>query len=218
MRKQLFIGVIALGLSSGAFANGVQPTYAPPAPAAPAFAMGPYVGLQLGYGWTGWHESHYTEGLNVDNVKSSKSGGFAGRVYIGYDLHPNFAVEFGYTPWFVKPETGDDTYKADTYPWALDLVGKIKAIVADNFGLYAKAGGDYIYSKLDSERSGKSDIGDGTFNVVYGVGAYYDINQNIFVDLAWTRYHGNREKSSNDFVPFHDLLTLGVAYKFTDLM
>jgi len=213
MRKQLFIGVMALGLSPLALASGA---YAPPAPAAPAFTPGVVVGLQLGYGLT-W----YSHLKNTFATSVSNDDAFAGRVYVGYDFHPNFAVEFGYTSWFSKPKANLvaplPTVKASDYPWALDLVGKIKAHVVDQFGLYAKAGVDYINSEL---KGGGFKVGGDEFNVVYGVGAFYDFTPNISADLSWTRYTANGDLKANtagtklDYIPGMDLYALGVSYKF----
>ena len=218
--KKLFIGVVALGLSPLAFANGMA--YAPATPLAPAFNPSVYVGIQPGYGLTGWNN---WEGLFEDSAFSSSSilkvknhDGFAGRVYAGYDFHPNFAVELGYTNWFVKPKLqvfGVDTTKASSYPWAIDLVGKIKAPVpgVDNLGLYAKAGAAYLDSELKAIPPSTGKVGGDTFNVVYGVGATYDITHNIATGLSWTRYNGHK-KLDNKYIPDMDLFAVDLCYKF----
>jgi OOP family OmpA-OmpF porin len=189
--KKLFIGVVALGLSPLALAGGPPP--------APAFNPGVYLGVQAGYGMTHWDDFFGSAIKDED--------GFAGRLFVGYDFHPNFAIEAGYTMWFTKPKLLGAKFD---YPWAIDLVGKIKAHVVDNFGLYAKAGGDYIYQDFGSTIGGHAD----NFNVVYGVGAFYDITPNINVDLSWTRYHGDQDLTDSDRMPFMDLFALGFSYKF----
>ena len=212
--KKLFIGVMALGLAPLAFANGYAPAPAPAvAPAVPAFVPGVYVGLQAGYGVTNWDS---IEGSHTDYHVSSDTG-FAGRVFLGYDFHPNFAVEAGYTYFFTSPKVkvgGQQIYKGND-PWAIDLVGKIKAHVVDNFGLYAKAGGSYLDNKLKAEGSkqGTSDLGGNAFNVTYGVGAFYDITPNITADLSWTRYNG-KIKQDAKYLPYMDFYDVGVYYKF----
>lgn len=228
--KKLFIGVVALGLSPLAFANGT--TYAA-TPLAPAFNPSVYVGIQPGYGLTGWNNFEGLDDLIGNPAFSSPSifkvknhDGFAGRVYVGYDFHPNFAVEFGYTNWFTKPKLqvyGYDAMKASSDPWALDLVGKIKAPVpgVENLGLYAKAGVGYLNSKLkviDVDDSGfknsdGSSLGGDAFNVVYGVGATYDITRNIATGLSWTRYNGHKKLDSK-YIPDMDLFAVDLCYKF----
>jgi len=217
--KKLFIGVVALGLSPLAFANGMA--YAPATPLAPAFNPSVYVGIQPGYGLTGWNNA---EGQWDDLAFSSSSAvkvknhdGFAGRVYVGYDFHPNFAVELGYTNWFTKPKIKDTNVKASSDPWALDLVGKIKAHVpgVDNLGLYAKAGVGYLDSELKGTDPilGKVKYGGDAVNVVYGVGATYDITHNIATGLSWTRYNGHK-KLDNKYIPDMDLFAVDLCYKF----
>jgi hypothetical protein len=207
--KKLFIGIVALGLSPLTF-NCVA--YAPATLLAPAFNPSVYVGIQPGYGLTNWG----------DGIKNHN--GFAGRVYAGYDFHPNFAVEFGFTNWFTKPKAKDEyaNIKASGYPWALDLVGKIKAPVpgVNNLGLYAKAGVGYLNSELKGTILNQDyKWGGSAVNVVYGVGATYDITQNIATGLSWARYNGRiHDKKATDFrdktISYHDLFALDLCYKF----
>ncbi|MCK4608535.1 MAG: porin family protein [Gammaproteobacteria bacterium] len=212
MRNKLFIGIIALGLAPVAFASGDN--YTMPAPAAPAFVPGVYVGLQAGYGMTNW--DNWVKG---SGAKTSNDDGLAGRVFVGYDFHPNFAIEAGYTTWFneptIKDGSGNKLNEASTYPWAIDVVGKIKAHVYENFGLYAKLGADYIYDKLNNKAgSGWSDAGSDNINLVYGAGAYYDFTNNITADVSWTRFDGlNTPRKAKGF-PSLDLFAAGVSYKF----
>ncbi len=219
--KKLFVGVVALGLSPLAFANGMA--YAPATPLAPAFNPSVYVGIQPGYGLTGWNnyvndDSDSSSFSSSSTLKIKNHDGFAGRVYVGYDFHPNFAVEFGYTNWFVKPKlqlNGVDIAKASSNPWALDLVGKIKAPVpgVNNLGLYAKAGAAYLDSELKAVAPATRKVGGDTFNVVYGVGATYDITHNISTGLSWTRYNGHKKLDSK-YIPDMDLFAVDLCYKF----
>ena len=104
--------------------------------------------------------------------------------------------------------------KADN-PWAIDLVGKIKAKVVDNFGLYAKAGGVYLNSELKRKNMGPAaKIGGDAFNVTYGVGLFYEFTPNIVADLSWTRYHGDADWNKKDYIPFMDLFAVSLYYKF----
>lgn len=196
IRKSLFVGVVALGLSPLALANGNGYM---PAQQADGWSPGLYLGLQLGYGMTGWDTA---TGDFVDNADA-----FAGRFNVGYDFHKNFAIEAGYAQFFNSPqEFAVDAY-GNTY--AIDLMAKIKANVVDNFGLYAKVGVAYVQT-LDG------DIYDSisNFNVAYGAGAYYDINKNLSVDLSWQRYNGNPDITDTDYQPYADLFALGIQYKF----
>jgi opacity protein-like surface antigen len=216
MNKKIIVGVFALGLSSIALASGEY------VPAAPAFIPNVYLGLQAGYGNTGWGSIHFHDFQVTDN------DAFAGRVFLGYQFHPNFSIETGFSNFFNNPKfewNNVELGKAgETY--AIDLMGKIQAPIVDNFGLYAKAGGVYMNNYRNDEHCGKyhdfdyylfnnhEHESEGTFNVAYGVGAYYDITPNITADLSWLRFNGDRDINEGHFVPYADLFTLGVMYKF----
>jgi len=214
--KKLLIGVVALGLSPLVFASGMA--YAPAAPLAPAFNPSVYVGIQPGYGLTNWDAME----SNTYDTKVENSSGFAGRIYVGYDFHPNFAAELGFTNWFTKPKVlvgGEEEAKSSGFPWALDLVGKIKAPVpgVNNLGVYAKAGIGYLNSELKTTNDVEvAKQGGSAVNVVYGVGATYDITHNIATGLSWTRYNGRIHDKNDEGknILYHDLFALDLCYKF----
>lgn len=210
MKKNIFIGVVALGLSPLALASGGVPC------PTPVFNPGVYLGIEAGYGMTGWDNA----GTSWNGYKVKDDDGFAGRAFIGYDFHPNFAIEAGYTSWFTKTKfesrpSGTDLGKMDSYPWAVDLSGKIKAHVIDNFGLYAKVGVAYIKETFNStyQNMGMGKKSSDIFNVIYGAGAFYDITPNIMVDLGWTRYDGHKHQT-NEYFPDLDLFAVSLSYKF----
>ncbi|MBN2689944.1 MAG: outer membrane beta-barrel protein [Gammaproteobacteria bacterium] len=197
MGKKLFIGVLALGLAPLAFANG-DACYTP-APYTP----GIYIGVQGGYGMSGW------------NGVATKKNGLAGRVFAGYDFHKHYAVEAGYTYFFNRPRgiVAQIGGNGRARIWALDLVGKIKAPVMDQFSLYAKAGVDYLHTKWKPNNTMyKGSYGN--FNMVYGVGGTYQFNQNVSADLSWTRFGGRQDITSAKYAPSANLIALGVAYRF----
>ncbi|MCK4869776.1 MAG: porin family protein [Gammaproteobacteria bacterium] len=203
LSKKLFIGVIALGLAPMAFANGA---YAPA-----TFTPGIYVGVQGGWGMTGW------DALKGTSTSVKSYNGLAGRIFAGYDFHKNFAVEGGFTYWFNRAKITDSAVvPSNEYRvrnWALDLVGKIKAEVYQNVELYAKAGVDYVHTKFSPEWTGTYNSSYGNVNLVYGVGATYYFTPQISADLSWTRYNG-KERSNTKNQPYLDMIALGVAYKF----
>lgn len=200
MNKKLLIGIASLSLSPLAFASG-DLGYAP-ASAVDSWNPGVYIGLQAGYGMTGWNEAlSDIRGVDVEN-----SDAFAGRVYLGYDFHKNFAIEAGYTQFFNSPKI--DGFDAFGNTYAIDLMGKIKANVIDNFGLYAKLGAAYLHTNGDG-----ADAVD-NINVAYGAGAFYDITPNISADLSWTRFNGNSSFGDENYQPSADLFALGIMYKF----
>lgn len=219
MIKKLLVGLVTLAFGTVAFASG--DTFVEPPAVTNSFAPGIYVGAQAGYGMTNWDNVELN--TNVDGVSISNevtgSNAFAGRAFLGYDFHPNFAIEAGYTQFFnnTKINIMNQTISNPRNDYAIDLVGKLKAIIVDNFGLYTKLGVDYIH--VDEEV--KSLPGSNTnppnqvsaFNIVYGAGAFYEITQNLTADLSWTRFNGD-PKLSKDYIPAHDLFAVGVFWKF----
>ncbi|MCK4869775.1 MAG: outer membrane beta-barrel protein [Gammaproteobacteria bacterium] len=204
LSKKLFIGVIALGLAPMAFANGA---YAPA-----TFTPGIYVGVQGGWGTTGW------DALKSSSVSVKNYNGLAGRIFAGYDFHKNFAVEGGFTYWFNRAKVSVAGLRATSTDyrvrnWALDLVGKIKAEVYQNVELYAKAGVDYVHTKWDTAYPGLNKSY-GNVNLVYGVGATYYFTPQISADLSWTRFNGRQKTAHSKYQPYLDMVALGVAYKF----
>ena len=105
---------------------------------------------------------------------------------------------------------------------AIDLMGKIKAPVADNVDFYAKLGANYLMSKFDNLTLGgavsvnKQNIDN--FNVAYGAGIDYSITPNIIANLEWLRFNGyTRVWDSSGKVkyqPHTDAFMVGLRYKF----
>ena len=190
-------------------------------PPVETWSPGVYVGVQAGYGMTNWDDVGY--GL----VDRDDSDAFAGRVYLGYDFHKNFAIEVGYGYFFNNPSItvngGTYIYNGNTYTipggeydvfgntYAIDLMGVIKANIVDDFGLYAKVGVDYLHTEDGSGYFSGDDVHN--FNVAYGAGAYYDFTKNFSMDVSWLRYNGSQDWN-DDYQPFTDMFMLGVKWKF----
>ncbi len=210
MIKKLLVGLMALTFGTLAFASG--DTFIQPPAISYGFTPGIYIGAQAGYGMTNWDNTEQTINIFGMNLSTTVNGSsaFAGRVFLGYDFHPNFAIEAGYTQFFnnTKVEITNQTIGNIKNDYAIDLVGKLKAIIVDNFGLYTKLGVDYINVKEDVTNNTSN-----AFNVVFGAGAYYEITQNITADLSWTRFNGD-PKWNKDYIPAHDLFAAGVSWKF----
>lgn len=222
MKKILLVGAVALGLSAAAFANG---TVEAPV-VGNAFNPGIYIGLQAGMDLSHWgnvnnssNDTYAIGGGFGDSI--SKENGFAGRVFVGWDFHPNFAVELGYFREFNRPvasETGyGDIWRYTTQ--GFDLMGKLKYAFDDMFGIYAKFGVDYLMTKVDAQ--GANTYGDyhtNNFNIAYGLGLSYEAVQNLTLDLSWTRFQGKSKvdgaATQPSFQAAPDFFALGIAYKF----
>lgn len=209
MKKTLLISAVALGLSSVALANGgIAAAPVATATVTSDFTPGIYVGIQGGYADTGMKA--------LDGIFDiSKNDGIAGRIFAGYDFHKYFAVEAGYFLYGPKTELNAAGFKlADVRTQAFDLVGKIKAPIMDNFGLYAKAGVGYLMQKYDSKIAGVSGDNVDKFDLVYGFGGYYTFADNWTVDAGYTRYNSGHAKISDNWQPVVDFYSVGISYKF----
>lgn len=212
MKKLLTISAVAaLGLSSVAFAGGL-PEVMPEAPMAVSSDAGFYLGISGGWGLTNWRNLDgvfSAVGLTGDKVE--KDNGFVGRAFIGYDFNRYFAAELGYTYFFNKPNldlAGVDTNFVKNTS-AVDLMGKIKAPVADNLDLYAKLGANYLMTKFDNNMSSHDN-----FNVAYGAGVDYMITPNVIANVEWLRFNGHSRLNVNDYQPYTDAFLVGLRYKF----
>ena len=215
MKKLLTVSAIAaLGLSSIAFAGGL-PEEMPMAPAAIGSSdAGIYLGLQGGYGMSNWN-------IFTNNVE--KDNGFIGRVFAGYDFNKNFAVELGYLHFFnktkLKGRNASNYNEAKTQTF--DLVGKIKAPIADEVNLYGKLGANYMLTKIDKTGTGAMLAQAKTwkeFGITYGAGIDYSITPNVIANLEWLRHNGRIKAGTNEqnakFQPWTDSFLVGVRYKF----
>ncbi len=229
----------ALGLSSVALANGGGFGAAPVAPA--DTGAGFVIGAQGGYADTHWDNTLNffnlinTIGADGDDVSSDvKDSGFAARLYLGYNVNHNFGIEAGYVflpnaKVTLTDNTSGDSQTIKIKNYAIDLVAKLMVPVSDGFGLYAKAGGAYFHSTYDPNSGTFTNLDGVTqssydtashFGPAYGVGAFYEFNQNIGIDLSWMHYSGNNQQfDSNgnlntDYQPNPDLALLGIYYKF----
>lgn len=121
---------------------------------------------------------------------------------------------------------------------AVDLVGKaylpLKQLSNSlvNFKLSARLGVAYVTQNISSsyrfteKSSGEeiiniknnSDITNRSWQPTYGLGAEYDVNKNISIDLSWIHVDGDNKNIKvadfKDFSAASDLISLGVIYRF----
>lgn len=133
----------------------------------------------------------------------------AWRVFGGYQIHRNFAIEAGYTDLgsFDRSAPG---LQASLDATAFDLVGVGMWPLGNNFSVYGKLG---LYrSDVDAEALGKDKNNDWT----YGVGAQYNFTRNVAARLEWQRYQSvefKRFDGSNGDGDI-DVVNLGVLFAF----
>lgn len=219
MFKKILVGAAALGLTAVALANGNSISESTALAAVPAseFDPGLYVGIQAGYGVSGWDRVQGSE------AAVSQAKNIAGRLLIGYDFTKYWATEFGYTYFGKKAEikTGS-VIRGDIRTQAFDLVAKGKIPVMDEFDMYGKVGVGYLMSKGLQHTGNTLFAKDKQNNIagVVGAGAEYYFMPNLWMDLSWTRFMVARGCGPSNgytfdkYQPDADLFALGVAYKF----
>lgn len=225
MFKQLMtatvLGVSALGMmAANATANGV------------------YVTGQLGYAKnkTALSPINTSDGkalFNANDKLSASGRNLAGRLGIGYQFTPNWAVEMGYlqlgkkkfdgllyTP--AKGSTGgtDINGSSSISQSAIDLVGKGIYPINDKFNVYGKLGVAYVTTTIDGKydtdahtnmiNKSTSAIAKHKWAPEAAVGLSYDITPNMFVDTSWTHIQplGKNKPGNIDFV------AVGLGYSF----
>jgi OmpA-OmpF porin, OOP family len=178
---------------------------------------GVYVGGQLGYGKVHTFDTNITRAAGGFK-ESQKDDGIAGRLFAGFQINPNFAVEAGYTKFSDATDkvsgSGVDA-KMTLEAQAIDVSAKGIIPLQNGFSIYGKLGGAYLYEKADVKitafgETDKAHESENQFYPTFGLGVNYDINKNVSTDLSWTRIQkvGNKDLESTDF------FGLGLAYHF----
>lgn len=191
-----------------------------------AHAVGPgfYLGVQGGM--TNTHNLPITVPTNTTPAQTAtvnpSNTGAGGRLFLGNNINPYFALEGGYTYYakstYSLPSSAAVTCSnSGVKQSALDFVGKGMFPVS-SFNLYAKAGMALVYQSLTGSCTGNPSNGSSgnisstqtTGRPVVGVGMSYDLNQNWVADLSFTRV------LSGSKIQNADLAALGISYHFTD--
>jgi len=230
MKKLLVVSAFAaLGLNSVVLAGGL-PEEMPMAPAAVSTSeTGVYLGISGGFGMTNWKnfKDYLTAVDDGATASVGKDSGFVGRALLGYDITRYFALEFGYSYFFNKPEISwsDATPVSKLKTMAFDLMLKGKLPVVENFDLFAKLGANYLMTKCDCASIRRTDpVNDGDlkgFNVAFGAGADYYITPNIIASVEWLRFNGKSKleytntapTGLNKAQPHTDSFLFGLRYK-----
>lgn len=179
----------------------------------------PYMGLGLGQSMVDFEGSDFDALYAVDGFTTSTSvddGDTAWKIFGGYRLNENFAVEAAYVDYgtitadsiVTVPLAGSINVDLDATAWAIDAVGIMPLV--DGFDLFGKLG--VAAWDIDSSItvalppfviSGSPDD-DGT-DFHFGVGASLIAVDNIAMRLEWERISGDDSL---------DVWSLGVQYSF----
>jgi OOP family OmpA-OmpF porin len=139
--------------------------------------MGFYAGGSLG-------RSEF-DGICVAGLLGCDSKDNAWKVFGGYQLNPNFAVELGYAN-LGQANARGSLGTASVEATAFDLVAVGMLPVANRLAAYGKLG--MYRGEIEARNSlGASASDDGT-EMTFGVGVRYDFTRNLAVRAEWQRY------------------------------
>lgn len=168
--------------------------------AAPAFAAdeGFYAGITLGNG---------KPGVTPTALAVSKSSNFIYGGLAGYQYNKNLAVEVQFTGAGKATDVAGNTTKAD----ALSLAAVGLLPLNDSFELLGKLG---VASTKTSSSAGATNLGASRTGLTYGIGAQYNVTQNLGLRLVWDRYAVATSNAGVKSNANANVMTVGAVYKF----
>jgi hypothetical protein len=226
MRKLVFAATMlasGLALASGPSTDMPATTEAA-APVATTFAFHPGIvaGIELGYADTGklfnWPKEYYDFGIKQNHH------GFAGRIHLGYEFTENLEAELGYVylpEWKQSPPKPNEQFPYNyikSRPSIVDLFVKGTLPINNEFNVFARFGAGWVHYPKP-----KTDLGKEFYQSIskitpaVGLGAAYNFNENISVDVKWNYYF--KSGSTDDIKYFRgfraiNFFGIGATYKF----
>lgn len=213
-QKNLYISIILLAalFYSNLF---LSISFAKPAlPSVPHLNL--YVTGQIGYADTHLKNkiAFYTKDETWKSLLVSNSG-LAGRIALGLQINPYFALETGYLHVInnrsYKKDVGTKLEsKLNLQQTTYDLLVKANKPFADYFNIYGKAGLAYLTTTLTNRFTRKS-LYEYSFIInqarrkwvpEIGLGVSYNLASNLFLDLSWSHLQplGANKTSHIDFL------------------
>jgi OOP family OmpA-OmpF porin len=167
---------------------------------APAFAAdeGFYAGITLGNG---------KPNVAPTAQALSKSSNFIYGGLAGYQYNKNLAVEAQFTGAGKATDIAGNTVKADAL--SLTAVGLLP--LSDSFELLGKLG---VASAKTTSSAGATNLGASRTGLTYGLGAQYNVTQNLGIRLVWDRYAVATVNAGVKTNANANVMTVGAVYKF----
>jgi len=209
---QAWFWALALSVSPGLSAQGLTPN------------TGMYMGLGAGESKARIDGDRIQQGLLNEglstNTLTEDNRGNGYKAYLGFPIHPNWAVETGYF------DLGRFGFNANTTPFGgltgsarirglnLDLVGTLP--VSDRWSLIGRVGAAYAQAQDHFSGTGAVLVTDPSpsrreTNYKFGFGTQYAFTPALSMRLEAERYRVNDAVGSHGDV---DLYTLGLVYRF----
>jgi len=144
----------------------------------------------------------------------------AWKIFAGYQINQNFAVEGGYTDLGKVSASGtvggvSVNAKAEATAWELVGVGSIP--VGNSFSLYGKGG--FYRGEVDADASAaipgfsaSAQESDTNTDLTFGIGAAFAVNRNVSLRAEWQRYKdvGGSDTGESDI----DVMSVGLLFRF----
>ena len=138
------------------------------------------------------------------------------KVFGGYQINRNFAVELGYANLGELTITsGPNRLTAESTAW--DLVGVGIFPINNQFSIYGKLGLYMATVDVSVSPSSAGDSGDDTTNgLTFGAGVRYNFTRNLGLQAEWQRYGKVEAPSGSSLTGDSDLdvMSIGLIYKF----
>ena len=181
---------------------GVALAFAVPLAHSQTTTPGLYIGAGLG-------QSEAKDKFTCTGFTVCKKTGAAAKFFGGYQFHPNFAVEAGYT------DLGRATRGTSTSTTNLEVgLGEMTVMgsypVSDKFMGYGRLGG--YYARSTATTTGSSSANEANGGVTFGMGAQYFLTNSLGVRGEFQRYMkvGGGTLIDIDYNAF----TAGLLWKF----
>lgn len=167
---------------------------------------------------TGWYAGgsfgQSTADCNVSGTGlSCDEKDTAWKIFGGYQINRNFAVEGGYADLGELTISGGGVnITAESTAWDIAAVGIFP--INPQFSVYGKLGLYYGTVDVSSNIGGSGD--DSTTGLTFGAGVRYNFTRNLGVQLEWQVYASVEAPSGSALTGDSDVdvLSIGIVYKF----
>lgn len=177
---------------------------------------------------TGWYVGaafgQAKSDLDCTGTTSCDDSDSSWKIFGGYQINRNFAVEFGYanlgeakasTPAFFFGGLLIPAANVSIEATVWELVGVGSLPVADRFSLYGKIGlyrSETDISVAFPSVGATSNDSDDNMDITFGFGARYDFTRNFGIRAEWQRYSS---VSAGDFGDSDvDVMSVGLLWRF----
>jgi opacity protein-like surface antigen len=181
------------------------------------------------------------EALASEIAKKLDTQGIAGRLGLGYQFHPNGAIEAGALylgrskikkddEITFKQDKKDETWKASEditlTQYSFDVVGKGILPLGEGLSAYGKLGAAFVNTDFQTDIKAKDkDDKEVSLKDAFpiknqwapevAVGLNYEVAPNMVADLSWTHIHPMGDKDKQAERPGNiDLFAVGIGYYF----